>query len=89
MCVAQISSAQDELMAMIRKAQSRGLNVVNIEFDEMALAEEGRYIIDSVQIASKGFGPYPLGHIAARERIGEWLWKKTSAGCAPFTLGRA
>lgn len=88
MCVAQVSSAQDELMALIRKAQSKGLNVVNIEFEERALAEEGRFIIDSVQIASKGFGPYPLGHIAARERIGEWLWKQTPAYRAPFSMGR-
>jgi hypothetical protein len=88
MCVAQISSAQDELMALIRKAQSRGLNVVNIEFEERALAEEGAFIIDTVQVASKGFGPYPLGHIAARERIAEWLWKQSPAYKAPSFLGR-
>jgi hypothetical protein len=79
MCVAQISSAQDELMAMIRKAQAKGLNVVNIEFDEMALFEEGSYIIETVQVQSKGFGPYAMSHIYARERIGEWLYKQSPA----------
>jgi len=88
MCVAQISSAQDELMAMIRKAQSKGLNVVNIEFDEQALAEEGAYIIESVQVASKGFGPYPMAHISARERIGEWLYKQSPMYRQPFAIGR-
>lgn len=88
MCVAQISSAQDELMALIRKAQSKGLNVVNIQFDEMALLEEGRYIIDNVQVNSKGFGPYPMGHIAARESIGEWLWKQSPAYRVPLRTGR-
>jgi len=79
MCVAQTSSAQDELMAMIRKAQAKGLNVVNIEFDAAAEVFEGRFIIESVQVASKGFGPFPMPHITARERIGEWLYKQSPA----------
>lgn len=73
MCVAQISSYQDESMALFRKAQSRGL-VIDVTFDEQILAEEGSYIIDSVRVTGKGFGPHPMGLIGARERIGEWLY---------------
>jgi hypothetical protein len=73
MCVAQISSYEDESMALFRKAQSKGL-VIDVTFDEQALAEEGRYIIDSVRVTGKGFGPYPMPLISARERIGEWLY---------------
>jgi hypothetical protein len=72
MCVAQINSWQDELLAMIRKAQSMGL-VIAITYDEEELAERGYYIIDTVQFTAKGFGPYPVGSIAARERLSEFF----------------
>lgn len=88
MCVAQINSWQDETLAMIRKAQAKGLVLVAITYDEEVLAEEGNWIIDTVQVQAKGMGPHPMSALYARERIGEWLYKQTPAYRAPMFLGR-
>lgn len=74
MCVAQISSYQDEVLALIRKAQSRGLQVVNIEYDADVLAGEGSYVIDEVTIIGAR-GPFTVGTIGAQEYIAKFLAK--------------
>lgn len=89
MCVAQINSWQDETLALIRKAQAKGLVLVNITYDEQVRAEEGSWIIDTVQVQAKGMGPHPMSALGARERIGEWLWQQTQAYRTPFAVGRA
>jgi hypothetical protein len=88
MCVAQISSWQDETLAMIRKAQSKGLVLVAITYDEEVLAEEGAWIIDTVQVQAQGMGPHPMSALDARERIGEWLWKQSPVYRQPLAIGR-
>jgi hypothetical protein len=75
MCVAQTSSYQDETLAMIRKAQSMGLEVLDIQYEEDALAKEGRWIIDSVTICGP-IGPFTVGCIGTREYIAKWSAKK-------------
>lgn len=80
MCVAQTNSYQDETLAIIRKAQSRGLQVLNIEYDDRVLATEGRWIIESVTIVGKN-GPFSVPCISAREYIGKWTRQKDYNAC--------
>lgn len=75
MCVAQTSSYQDETLAMIRKAQSMGLQVPNIEYDQNELAQHGYWIIDSVTIVGRN-RTFSCGVISAREYIAKWLFDK-------------
>jgi hypothetical protein len=72
MCVAQTSSYQDELLALIRKAQSKGLKVESIVYDETYLKQTGGFAIDSVKLVGAR-GPFGLGCISAREYIAKWL----------------
>lgn len=80
MCVAQTNSYQDETLAIIRKAQSRGLQVLNIEYDQEALATEGRWIIESVTIVGRK-GPFSVPCISAREYIGKWMQREGCNAC--------
>lgn len=75
MCVAQVSSYQDEVLALIRKAQSKGLQVADIKYDADTLANEGSYIIDEVTIIGPR-GPFSVGTIGAQEYIGRFLAKR-------------
>jgi hypothetical protein len=74
MCVAQGTSYQEELLALIRKAQAKGLRVADIEYDATALIDEGRYIIQSVTIVG-AHRIFEASAICAREYVREFLAK--------------
>jgi hypothetical protein len=58
-----------ELLSLIAKAEARGA-VVTIQYDERALVEEGRKIIEQVQVLGlEGIGPHPMSLISAAERL--------------------
>lgn len=65
-------TSTQELRALIAKAEARG---ATITVTKCAWAElEGRDVIESVQVAGlRGVGPFPMGAVAAAERLRQVL----------------
>lgn len=60
-------TTQKEIIDLIEKARSLGATV-NVTYSEKAKLEEGRDIIQTVQISGlRGCGPHPMAPIAAAE----------------------
>lgn len=58
-----------ELNELIAKARERGA-VVTVTIDPVAKRDEGRDIIDTVQVSGlKGCGPFPMTALGAAERL--------------------
>lgn len=58
-----------ELNALIEKARARGA-VVTVTLDPVAKRDEGRDVIDTVQVSGlKGCGPFPMTALGAAERL--------------------
>ena len=73
-----------ELIELIRKIKVIGGNVT-VTYDNEALQNEGRQIIDTVQISGvKGIGPYPMSAIGAAESMRRALFspKQSRSFCA-------
>ena len=66
-------TSQKEIRDLIARAEARGA-VVTVQIDEGAFEEEGREIIEVVQVCGlKGIGPHPMSLISAAERLREAL----------------
>lgn len=62
-------TSNQELQDLISKARAKGA-IVKVTFDAEADLNEGRQIIDTVQVAGlMGCGPSPMPAIAAAERL--------------------
>jgi len=58
-----------EIRALIDKAAQAGARV-RVEFDSEAMINEGRLIIDTVQVSGlAGVGPNPMPAVSAAERL--------------------
>jgi hypothetical protein len=59
-----------ELIELISQVERYTKGVVTVTYDNNAMSEQGRTIIDTVQITGvKGVGPFPMSPIAAAERM--------------------
>lgn len=66
-----MGTCNKELAKLISKAESMGATV-QVEYDLDTLIDEGRSIINEVQVSGlKGCGPFPMSAIAAAERLRE------------------
>lgn len=64
---------EKELRQLIQDIRDRGA-IVTVTLDEAARLQEGRELIDSVQIEGvKGIGPHPMSPVAAAEAMREAL----------------
>lgn len=61
---------QQELDALIERARCAGYEVT-VRYDKLALATEGRTLIETVRIRGAGVGPSPMPPISAAERLRE------------------
>lgn len=61
---------QQELNALIEKARCAGYEVT-VRYDHLALASEGRALIETVRIRGAGVGPGQMPPISAAERLRE------------------
>lgn len=62
-------TSTQELNSLIEKARAAGATV-NVTHDAAAKSEEGRDIIETVQVIGlRGCGPHPMSPISAAERL--------------------
>jgi ribosomal protein S10 len=66
-------NAMNDINALIEAARAKGATVL-VSYDDEALRQEGRNIIETVTVIGlRGVGPLPMPEIAARERLMEVL----------------
>lgn len=65
--------SDQELRELVNKARTNGLEI-EVEIDKGLERDEGRKVIGSVRVITRGqgIGPYPMPPIAAAERLREW-----------------
>lgn len=66
-----MTTNSNEIAQLIRKAEAMGATVIT-ELDLDSLLDEGRAVINTVQISGlKGCGPFSMPVVAAAERLRE------------------